>query len=184
MKPGTYWERRYANGGNSGKGSRGKTARAKGRFINSVINTNRVKSVIDWGCGDGKVLSYVKPGVDLVGVDVSKTVIDRVSAKFPDWRFFVDDAPGVKCDLAMSLDVLFHLPDDEDFYAYLDRLFGSARKLVLIYSTDHDTPLMGHHLRRRRFTPVVSERHPRWKLVKVRKSGDYGYYLYRRRRVK
>ena len=38
--------------------------------------------------------------------------------------------------MSMSMDVLFHLPDDRDYFEYLDHLFNSAVRHVVIYSTD------------------------------------------------
>ena len=53
----SYWEHRYAYGGNSGAGSYGSTACAKADLLNSFLKDERLLSVIEFGCGDGHQLS-------------------------------------------------------------------------------------------------------------------------------
>lgn len=180
--PGAYWDRRYADGRDSGAGSRGETGRSKAAYVNHVIKAAAadVRSVIDWGCGDGQVLAHITSAIDYVGVDVSPTIIERVSREHPGRRFYLEDAPGVMADLALSMDVLFHFPDDGAYLAYLDRLFGSARRLVLIYSTDYDGGQTARHVRWRHWTPDVADRFPDWRLVEHHPDpSSPGFYLYR-----
>ncbi|WP_048031256.1 MULTISPECIES: hypothetical protein [Brevibacillus] len=47
------WEDNYASGGNSGLGSYGVLALFKAEVINEYIKEQQVKSVIEFGCGDG-----------------------------------------------------------------------------------------------------------------------------------
>jgi trans-aconitate methyltransferase len=161
-----YWERRYAGGGDSGDGSRGRKARIKARRVNKVIATHEVRSVIDWGCGDGQVLAHLDlgSGITYTGVDVSPTVLERLSRRHPDAAFFLDDAAGVTADLALSLDVLFHFPDDDAYHAYLTRVFRSATHLVLIHSTNRDQPSNGH-VRHRLVVDDIAARLPHWVLA-------------------
>ncbi len=51
-----YWEQRYAVGGNSGVGSYGKFANFKAEVINKFVREHKIKSVIEFGCGDGNQL--------------------------------------------------------------------------------------------------------------------------------
>ena len=53
-----YWEERYQNGGNSGEGSYNKLAKFKADTITEFIKQNNVKDAIEFGCGDGNVLSF------------------------------------------------------------------------------------------------------------------------------
>lgn len=160
--PRTYWDQRYASGRDSGEGSRGETGQAKAEFVNKVIGRRRVASLIDWGCGDGQVLAHLREDVDYLGVDVSQVVLNKVRDRFPRRRFVHAAMAGAQtADLALSMDVLFHFPDDADYHAYLDQLFGSAKRLVLIYSTDDDARgQTAPHVRRRKFTADVSELFP------------------------
>lgn len=179
--PGAYWDRRYREGRDSGAGSRGETGRAKAEHVNAVIAREDVRSVIDWGCGDGQVLAHITSNIDYVGVDVSPTILESVSRQHPGRRFYLDDAPGVVCDLALSMDVLFHFPEDGPYLAYLDRLFRSAGRLVLIYATDHDGGQTARHVRWRHWTPDVAARFPDWQLAELHPDPTQpGFYLYRR----
>lgn len=161
-----YWERRYAKGRNSGRGSVGENAKFKAQEVNKVITSNQIRSVIDWGCGDGTVSAYITPQVQkYIGIDVSPTIIKRLRQEYPKHEFYLHDALGAKCDLALSLDVLFHLIDDKGYYTYLDNLFGSAERLVLIHSTDRDE-YGNSHVRHRSVATDIESHQPSWVLTK------------------
>lgn len=184
MKSDVYWERRYRGGSDSGEGSRGEYLDRKATYINELICREHVSSIVDWGCGDGAVTGLLD--VDTyIGVDVSATAISRCAILFPDRSFIRTDPQSqhidARAELAMSLDVMFHLPDDADYHAHLDRLFASAARLVLIYSTNYEDAPAGHHMRRRCFTPEISSRFPGWCLDEwADDPGEAGFYLYRR----
>jgi hypothetical protein len=67
-------------------------------------------------------------------------------------------------DLALSLDVVYHLLEDSVFDAYMRRLFGSARRFVIVYSSNLDQDWSGSHVRHRQFTRWVEENKPEWYL--------------------
>lgn len=48
-----FWNERYLNGGNSGSGSYNHLAHFKANVINQFIKNNSIKSIIDYGVGDG-----------------------------------------------------------------------------------------------------------------------------------
>lgn len=48
-----YWIRRYNKGRKSGAGSYGHLAAFKAGILNRFVRENEVKSVIEYGCGDG-----------------------------------------------------------------------------------------------------------------------------------
>ena len=54
-----YWEKRYLKGGDSGDGSYGKLAEFKAKVINRFVKENEIKTIIEWGCGDGNQLTYM-----------------------------------------------------------------------------------------------------------------------------
>ena len=66
--------------------------------------------------------------------------------------------------MSISMDVLFHLPDDRDYFEYLDRLFNSAVHHVVIYSTDTAEGRTARHVFRRKFTDDIAERFLDWEL--------------------
>lgn len=169
--PSSYWDRRYREGRSSGAGSEGNEGQYKADYVSDFIHNRNINSVIDWGCGDGQVLELIRlEDAQYKGVDVSATVLDRLAARFPQHTFAepqdVDDC-RITAELGLSMDVLFHFPDDADYLTYLDHLFGTAEKYVIIYSTNYAGGRMARHVYRREFTPDVAERFPEWKLTAV-----------------
>ena len=54
-----YWNNRYKNKGNSGKGSYDELAYFKAETINTLLIENNINSVIEFGCGDGNNLKLM-----------------------------------------------------------------------------------------------------------------------------
>jgi hypothetical protein len=165
-----YWEQRYRSGGNSGRGSYGAESEYKAAFLNAWIAQHDVKSVIDFGCGDGNQLRQLSlPNYH--GYDVSDAAVQRCRAIFAGdatKRFdTLDHYHGETAAAALSLDVLFHLVEDEVFDAYLARLFAAAERYVIIYAVDHDEAgrFGGRHVRYRQFTRLIVARQPAFRLV-------------------
>src|SRR5205085_12336730 len=69
-----YWEGRYSAGGNSGVGSYGKFAEFKAAVINQFVAQHALRSVIEFGCGDGNQLMLARYPTYL-GFDVSETAV-------------------------------------------------------------------------------------------------------------
>lgn len=161
-----YWDTRYRHGGNSGAGSYGRLARFKAGFINAFVAANAVSDVIDLGCGDGNLLSMLS--VDAyTGVDVSDTVLQRLSDRFPDHRFvpFAAVDRVAPADCALSVDVIFHLVEDDVFADYMATLFAKGRRFVLIYASNVDLHWPAPHVRHRRFSDHVATCFPSWRLI-------------------
>lgn len=155
-----YWNERYAKGGNSGPGSYGELAAFKARVLNDFVREKELESVIEFGCGDGNQLglaAYPK----YIGYDVSAAAISMCRKRFAgdDSKefFLAHDYDGRQADLALSLDVIFHLTEDEVFDAYMRRLFVAGRRYVVVYSSDRDEVLYpaAIHVRHRHFTAWV-----------------------------
>ena len=51
-----YWNDRYVKGQNSGTGSYNKLAQFKADVINDFLGRNQIKSIVDYGVGDGNQL--------------------------------------------------------------------------------------------------------------------------------
>jgi hypothetical protein len=169
-----YWERNYAQGATSGPGSYGGYADAKARFLNNLALERGVGSVIEFGCGDGNQLSLAEYP-SYIGLDVSRTAVALCQRRFaddPSKSFFLydggcfTDRAGVfAADMALSLDVVYHLIEDAVFEAYLTHLFGAGRELIVIYSTNMEVHGTAPHVRHRRFTPWVEAHCPGWRLA-------------------
>ena len=171
----SYWESRYAEGNTSGRGSYSKLAEFKAELLNSFVRTNHVSSVIEFGCGDGNQLSLaVYPSY--MGVDVSKTAIKICGNKFSgdpsksfylyDPECFFDNAGIFHAELALSLDVIYHLVEDDVFARYLKHLFNSAERFVIIYAsnTNQNSPDQPPHVRHRAFTEWIDVNLNGWSL--------------------
>jgi len=162
-----FWETVYREGGNSGPGSYGRLAEFKAETLNDFVRTRNIRSVIEFGCGDGAQLRLARYP-EYVGVDVASSSVRRCSALFAEdatKRFFVADALPKNAgpfDLALSLDVIYHLIEDSVFDLYMRRLFGVAGSNVIIYSSNLDAPSEGHHVQHRKFTDWIAENAHDW----------------------
>lgn len=164
-----FWAERYSTGGNSGVGSYGLFAEFKAEVLNAFVASHQVQSVIEFGCGDGNQLRLARYP-DYLGFDVSPGALALCAQLFagdPHKKFRVlGDYAGEKADLAMSLDVIFHLVEDQVFEPHMRTLFGSARRYVIIYSSDSLEPAGpdSPHVRHRKFTSWVRQNLPQWRL--------------------
>ena len=164
----SYWEMRYANGGHSGAGSRGQLADYKATFLNTFFSENAVSSVIEWGCGDGYQAEKMEVA-HYTGVDVSRTVLRSCKEKFRGvgGRTFLhtSQAKRAQAEVSLSLDVVYHLIEDNVYFQYLDQLFASGQRYVIVYSCDLEGGAYGIHVKPRRFTVDVASRYKGWQLV-------------------
>jgi SAM-dependent methyltransferase len=163
----SFWENRYREGGSSGPGSYGRLSEFKAEILNEFVRTRDIRSVIEYGCGDGAQLELaVYP--EYVGVDVAKVSVARCSARFAadsTKRFYLADALPKDLgtfDLAMSLDVIFHLVEDSVFDSYMRSLFGRSKHYVVIYSSNYDALTEAPHVRHRKFATWIEENARDW----------------------
>ncbi len=166
----TYWRNRYETGGNSGAGSYGRLAEYKADLINDLVAKRDVQSVIEFGSGDGNQCSLLTIR-NYTGVDISPAVVAACCTRFagrPGWRFLtVADymAEPAQADMSMSLDVIYHLVEDEVFDRYMENLFRASTRFVLIYSSDTNTPSRATHVRHRQYSDWIAEHAPAFSLV-------------------
>ena len=176
-----YWERRYADGGTSGLGSYGELAQFKASVLNRFVVEHSIRSVIEFGCGDGNQLMlchYPR----YVGLDVSRSAITRCLKRFGndssksffwyDPQCFADRTGVFRADLAVSLDVLYHLVEDAVYEDYLRRLFAAADRWAVIYSTNEDRASQEPHVRHRRFAAWINQWQPEFRLHQVISHSD------------
>ena len=170
-----YLEKRYSMGGNSGKGSYGKNAEFKSEILNKFVRVNNVNSVTEYGCGDGNQLTYAEYP-QYTGLDISEQAVKLSSALFLEdssKKFLIYDPNDLEtnqqkfsADLVISLDVIYHLVEDDVYRTYLTNVFNSSRRFVAIYSSDEDVygTLHSRHVRHRKFTSDIEEWFPAWEL--------------------
>jgi len=186
-----YWEDRYSKSGNSGGGSYNRLAEFKAEILNAFVKDNSVKNVIEFGCGDGNQLSLAQYP-SYIGFDVSKTVIKLCMAKFKtdnsksfflyDSLAFCDNNTIFTADLSLSLDVIYHLVEDEIFEAYMNHLFNSSKLFVIIYSSNFQTG-QTYHEKDRDFTAWIEKNKNEWRLLKkidnkYRVESKADFYIY------
>nr|WP_295084738.1 class I SAM-dependent methyltransferase [uncultured Roseateles sp.] len=176
---GDYWQQRYTQGGNSGDGSYGKLAEFKAEILNAAVEEFGITSVIEFGCGDGNQLTLANYP-DFTGVDISDTAVGLCRKRFSSdasKRFIaLSDYAGERADLALSLDVIYHLVEDAVYVAYLERLFNAAKRNVIIYSSNFEQrpTVQAPHVRHHEFLSEVQERFPDWVLER-RIANRYPY---------
>ncbi|HEY3780259.1 MAG TPA: class I SAM-dependent methyltransferase [Fimbriimonadaceae bacterium] len=169
-----YWEQRYAVGGNSGAGSYGRLATYKAEILNDFVKDNNIERVIEFGCGDGNQLKLGKYPA-YIGLDVSRTILQKCSREFEgdktksfyvyDSLAFVDNAGVFQSDLAMSLDVIYHLVEEEIYLKYMQDLFATGKRYVAIYASNRDVA-PDNHQHEHCFTDWVAANAKSWKLLK------------------
>lgn len=187
MSSAEYWENRYSGGGNSGDGSYGRLAEFKRGVIKEILSAHQIESVIDLGCGDGNQIKGI-PCCNYQGFDVSVTAIRACKRIHPDKDFKLMEAyAGEKADMAMSLDVIFHLTENKAFDWYMQQLFQAANKLVLIYSTNINAPPIPSvaHVKHRRFSAWVKTHATAWSLEtyipnNLPEASNSDFYIYTR----
>jgi SAM-dependent methyltransferase len=161
---GDYWETRYREGRTSGAGSYNRLAEFKADVLNGFVEEHAIKSVIEFGSGDGSQLRLARYP-QYIGVDVSMTAIEltrRLYAGDATKRFVHADEfrSGDKAELSMSLDVIYHLVEDRVFERYMSQLFDAATRYVIIYSSNSDRPSNAVHVRHRKFTDWIERERP------------------------
>lgn len=166
-----YWKDRYEAGGHSGDGSYNQLAEFKAETLNTFVSVNGVQSVIEYGCGDGNQLSLAHYPT-YVGFDISPNALARCSEKFRDDKTktfkLMQLYNGETAQLTISLDVVYHLVEDDTYETYMNRLFDSSERYVIIYSSNTNdnpkgTPM---HIRHRNFSNWVAANRPEWALAK------------------
>jgi len=164
-----YWQQRYESGGNSGAGSYNELAEFKANVLNCFVKDNTIDTVLEYGCGDGNQLKLAKYP-SYIGFDVSQKAISRCTSIFAENRTktfrLLRKYNGEIAQLTLSLDVIYHLIEDEVFSDYMERLFTSSSRFVIIYSSncDGEQYKKAPHVKHRKFTDWVEINQPKWEL--------------------
>lgn len=173
----SYWDNRYAQGGDSGYGSYGEQLEKKLNWIFSLD----FHSITEVGCGDmnfASSLMKMNPVDNYTGYDVSRVIVERNTLLYPQYDFrVVSDAEFVKSDLVMCVDVLFHIIKDEDCESLLQKLEQTWTKYLVITAYERDEEFT-NHVRIRKFDykrfgePLVREI--------VEEDGTLYFYIFER----
>jgi|HubBroStandDraft_6_1064221.scaffolds.fasta_scaffold270044_2 hypothetical protein len=166
-----YWDERYRRGGNSGPGSYNQLAHFKAEVLNQFIRNYGVEKVIEFGCGDGAQLGLAEYP-SYIGVDVSPWAVNACKKMYrgdarKTFLLSTEIPLDLKADLALSLDVIYHLVEDETFESYMRKMFQVADHYVVIYSSNYEQAWSEPHVRHRAFTQCVERNQPEWQLREV-----------------
>lgn len=97
----------------SGPGSSLVNTEETRQFIDTIVTTYEIKSVVDLGCGDVNWVSQTKAfSLDYTGIDISSFIIEKDREKYPEKSFLIKDITKdeiPEADLFICRDVLFHL---------------------------------------------------------------------------
>jgi SAM-dependent methyltransferase len=187
-----YWESRYASGGNSGSGSEGLNAAWKAMVLNDFVSRCEIKHVLEYGCGDGRQLALADYP-RYTGLDVSATAITLCENRFQnDGSKTFSRLPlpwPVAADLVISLDVIYHLTEEDVFQQHMADVFGSSLKWVILYTTDSDLIekdfVPADHVRHWPVPTYVEATFPDWEHLDVIMNpaphmGGSDFYIYQR----
>lgn len=175
-----YWEKRYAEGGNSGYGSYDIQLERKLKWLSGLD----IKSISEIGCGDfnfGSNLLKIYPQATYYGTDVSQTIVDRNNRLFPKYTFEMADKEIPPADLVMCIDVLFHVLDENELEKILSTLEKKFTKYLAITAYERNQDL-DTHVRIRTFDfhrfgePVIRQI--------VEEDGELYFYLFKREEPK
>ena len=121
------------NGG-SGPGSQPQNTAKYVKFLNSFIRENKIKSILDVGCGDWQLMSMIDlSGVRYKGIDVSPIATSFAKSKAP---LGTDISTSSIEDIHESFD-LVHI---KDVLQHLE--FSECRRILEIISTRHKSALI------------------------------------------
>lgn len=159
-----------------------------------------VASVLDMGVGDGlqayALAQRCRSIERYIGVDLSKVVVEVLNRDLPsnwsevqgfegrehlDLAFFAYSGLSLPeevlrrwFDVALSLQVIMHILEDELFHAYMSMLFGplGSWRFVVLHA-DNKPHEQTNHLRGWRFTDWLEQHAPEWELIGQFFIGDY-----------
>jgi cyclopropane fatty-acyl-phospholipid synthase-like methyltransferase len=83
------------------------------KHVLELIRRKKPESLLEVGCGDGRVIGLVQDVKHKIGVDLSEKAIAFAKAFNPDIDLFVKDASELeeKFDIVAAVEVLEHIPD-------------------------------------------------------------------------
>lgn len=173
LQSGEFWNSIYLAGGTSGTGSYNRLADFKAEIVNAFLEEKQIQTVAEIGCGDGNQLSLIHYP-HYVGIDVSRVIVEKDRLKFQDYSNYCfyhslterERYIHQRFDMTISMDVIFHLLEEDVFRAYMDDLFTMADKYVVIYSSNHEEYTKWPEYRHRNFTGYVAAHHADWELIR------------------
>lgn len=147
-------------------------AQFKASVLNNFVELNNISTVIEWGSGDCNQLTLANYKY-YIGYDVSQTAVNICKKKFfndstKEFYYlsenYINDR---KADLSISLEVIFHIIEDKAFDLYMNNLFNSSNKYIIIYSSNSNNRKSGMFVKHRKFTDWIDKFMSKtWRMIK------------------
>lgn len=179
-----YWDERYANDGTSGEGSIGGNRDWKWSVVERFVPF--YTSVLDVGCGD---LSFWegRECEDYTGIDISKTIIENNIKRRPKWKFICINSEkrinGLKKEVVLCLDVLFHIMDSKIFIKTLYNICYYSKNYIFIHTWKNNPfnkrykiKQFLHYLVNLKIISAINELKKLLKKSNKTTNGDYQYF--------
>jgi 2-polyprenyl-3-methyl-5-hydroxy-6-metoxy-1,4-benzoquinol methylase len=107
-------------------------------IIKKIIKKISPKTILDFGCGDGKLIYELKnQDTELTGIDLSKKAISFAKIFSPKEKFIAEDInnykPKEKFNMIISIETLEHIPPDQlkNIIKNLNRLVKENGYLII-----------------------------------------------------
>ena len=131
------------------------------KHIKNLIENLSPKSVLDVGCGDGRLLGMLSEKIPRrIGIDLSERAIGFAKAFHPEIEFRVANAADLyeTFDLALAMEVLEHVPD-EQISGFLRGLFErvNAGGHVILSVPTMVSPVQTKHYRHYEIALLTSQ---------------------------
>lgn len=129
--------------------------------------------------------------VIILGLDISSTAVEICKKKLQNNSSYKFDVYNEQYknnniyDLALSLDVIYHILDHQNYKKYMTDLFKFSKKYVIIYSNNYNGVQCGH-MHERQFTSDLDVWFPEWNLKEFIKQkyphkSSADFYIYEKR---
>ena len=98
------------------------------RSICHFLEKYDIKSIVEWGCGLGRTVNYIKENtgkdIEILGIDISKTAIDKAKDFYPNLEFKVDNILNIskyeEFDCMFFSEITWYLLEDRK----IDEIFN------------------------------------------------------------
>lgn len=109
-------------------------------IISGLIPKEKELVLLDYGCGNGKILSEIakiNPKSTLIGIDVSKNALKKAKKKIPDAKLYLThdgkklSLKPASVDFITALDVVEHIYDTPKIFSEFGRVLRPGGKILI-----------------------------------------------------
>jgi SAM-dependent methyltransferase len=126
-----------------------------GEIVNKTTPTNESK-ILDIGCGTGHhVASLASKGIDVIGIDISPSMIEKAKENYPNYKFSVGDAlnndefaPNSFTHIICMYFTIYYIKNKALFFENCMKWLMPGGYLII------------HLVNREKFNPILSSENP------------------------